>query len=601
MPKLHWSVLVWACFVLLSFNALAFIFFTAAPYIQADVFRHLEKIVLPFLSGREGLSILWSNHHPAPLLHLIQIVNLKFLGFRLDYDAYLGFFFQTLTTFILLRSIISTTTVENQNISLLAALGAILILAISLGFNSRLQYTFPLLTVYQHVYFFGIVVFITVDRCIRDESKIRYLMVALASLGFMFANADFGTIFLASITAINVLAYVIDRRPAYLRTTLVLASTWIAYRLFFIAILPDTAAPPASNSMGMVLALLGDPLGTFSRFSVGLSSGLVDIVALKATFPGAESLLVFSSIALTLFFAATFITYIRLKLFRVTLVPLALMLLAVVFSIPTMVFRFFLVDSDSWGLAAPRYVPNFKLAIIGMLWALWLILKEKASVRGNPLRWPYKAIGVISIATILYIQGVQIHAGWETVPHLRWTAENNALAIFMAGKTLENDIELPGGVTRFNKHYHSVLAYLEKNSLNVFSDKFPRSSLLDQHVESRRLFYASVGPTIIAKESGEFGKIQADTDKSYATWEMLPQSIVIDSNASKSLYIRVEVYAESSNSLENSLVAEFGNKAARKIVLYKGRQNLFFDLDGGSRLSIKLPPPSKIETIELRM
>jgi drug/metabolite transporter (DMT)-like permease len=106
--------------------------------------------------------------------------------------------------------------VENQNIGLLAALGAVLVLAISLGFNSRLQYTFPLLTVYQHVYFFGIVVFITADKCIQDESKSRYLLLAIASLAFMFANADFGTIFLASITAITVLAYLFDRKPVYL-------------------------------------------------------------------------------------------------------------------------------------------------------------------------------------------------------------------------------------------------------------------------------------------------------------------------------------------------------------------------------------------------
>ncbi len=484
---------------------------------------------------------------------------------------------------------------------MLAALGAILVLAISLGFNSRLQYTFPLLTVYQHVYFFGIVVFITVDRCIRDESKLRYLMVALASLGFMFANADFGTIFLTSIAAITVLTYLIDRRPVYLRTTLVLASAWIAYRLFFIAILPDTPTAPPSNLMGIVRALVGDPVGTFSRFSVGLSSGLVDLVSLKASFPDAASSLVVLSVGWTLFFVATFITYLRLKLFRITLVPLALMLLAVAFSIPTLVFRFYLVNDGSWGLAEPRYVPNFKLAIIGMLWALWLIIKKTVATQGRPSSWPYRAIGMISIATILYIQGVQIRAGWETAPYLRWTAENYALALFMAGKTSENDIELPGGIIRFNKHYHAVVDYLEQNNLNVFSEKFPSSSLLDQHVESRRLFYASVGPSIIAKESSEYGEMQARTGDIYATWEMLPQSIVINSKASKSLYIRVQISAESSDSLKNSLVAEFGNKPDRNIVLYKGRQNLFFDLDAGARLSIKVPAKSQIEAVEIRL
>jgi len=277
------------------------------------------------------------------------------------------------------------------------------------------------------------------------------------------------------------------------------------------------------------------------------------------------------------------------------------MLLAVVFSIPTMVFRFFLLDNDSWGLAAPRYVPTFKLAIIGMLWALWLIIRKTVSTRGEPLGLPFKAIGVISIAAILYLQAVQIHAGWEAAPRLSWTVQNNALALFIAGKTLENDIELPRGIIRFQKHYHPVLAYLEQNSLNVFSDKFPSSSLLDQHVESRRRFYASGGPSVIARESGEFKDTQTDTGNVYANWEMLQQSLVINNKASKSLHIRVEIYSEFSDSLENLLVAEFEKKPARRIVLYKGKQNLFFDLDGGKRLSIKLPPKGKIEAVELRM
>jgi hypothetical protein len=368
-----------------------------------------------------------------------------------------------------------------------------------------------------------------------------------------------------------------------------------------LAILPHNPAPPSSNFMGIVLALVGDPLGTFARFSVGLSSGLIDIVSLKASFPGAASLLVYSAVVWTLFFVAIFLTYLRLKLFRVTVVPLALMLLAVVFAIPTMVFRFFLLDSDSWGLAEPRYVPNFKLATIGMLWALWLIVRETVSTRGEPLGWPYKAIGLTSIAAILYLQGVQIQAGWESAPRLRWTAQNYTLALFMAGKTLENNLELPRGIIRFNKHYHPVLAYLERNNLNVFSDNFPSSSLLDQHVESRRRFYASGGPSIIARESGEFKDTQTDTGNVYANWEMLQQSFVINNKASKSLHIRLEIYSDFSDSLENLIVAEFEEKPARRIVLYKGKQNLFLDLDGGKRLSIKLPPKSKIEAVELRI
>ena len=64
---------------------------TASHHLRADVWRHLEEIVVPFIQGAQGQEILWSNHHPSPLLHLIQVVNLRTFGLRLDYDAYLGF------------------------------------------------------------------------------------------------------------------------------------------------------------------------------------------------------------------------------------------------------------------------------------------------------------------------------------------------------------------------------------------------------------------------------------------------------------------------------------------------------------------------------
>ena len=85
----------WLIFIglaLFAFNALVFIHYTAAPQVRSDVWRHLHEIVIPFLEGRDSAAVLWTNHHPSPLLHLIQIANLKWFDLRLDLDAYLDFF-----------------------------------------------------------------------------------------------------------------------------------------------------------------------------------------------------------------------------------------------------------------------------------------------------------------------------------------------------------------------------------------------------------------------------------------------------------------------------------------------------------------------------
>lgn len=593
------SLLVWACFVLLSLNAFAFIVFAVAPHIQADVFRHLREIVLPFLDGREGLSILWSNHHPAPLLHLIQIANLKFLGFRLDYEAYLGFFFQILTTFIILKSIISMSDFGNRDTRIVGIAGMILIACISFGFNSRAQYTWPLLATVQYLYFFGIVVFLSVDKCVQVESWTRHLIIAAASMAFMFANSDYGTIFLASIIATTTLAYLLDRRAVYLRATLVLAAAWIVYRLFMLTILPD--AGHSLNVMAILEFLVRNSPRIFMQFSIALSAGLVDLAFLKRTFPGAESFLIGVSLLVTLLFIVTFITYFRYRLFRVSAIPAALMLVSIFFSAPTVIFRQAFLGNDIWSLAVPRYVPTFKLAIIGMLWALWLILRERSSVRGKSLKWHYSSIAVASIATVLFIQGAQIHAGWKTAAYLRSNAENHALGVFLAGKTLENNIELPREIVKGNKDYQEILTYLEKNRLNVFSDNFPDSRLLDQHVTSRRMFYTSDIKILIGDEHQEHGEILAKTGDIEASWEMRPQGITIDRKSGKPLYVRVEIVAGSSRVLKNSLVVEPGNGPVSRINLYKGRQSLFFTVEKGRRLNIKVPPPNKIEAMELRM
>ena len=136
-------ICLWLVFLLLSINALLFLLTTTSPYARADVWRHLDEIIIPFLDGSRDWTVLWSNHHPSPLLHILQIVNLKFLGFRLHFDALLGFFFQVLTSFLLVSRILqsaghNSSPVEKTDHSLFV--GTLLVVAILQGFNTLDQY-----------------------------------------------------------------------------------------------------------------------------------------------------------------------------------------------------------------------------------------------------------------------------------------------------------------------------------------------------------------------------------------------------------------------------------------------------------------------------
>ena len=63
----------WISFIFLALNAVAFVAATPSPYLRSDVWRHMEEIIIPFLNGTANLSILWSDHQPMPLLHLIKL------------------------------------------------------------------------------------------------------------------------------------------------------------------------------------------------------------------------------------------------------------------------------------------------------------------------------------------------------------------------------------------------------------------------------------------------------------------------------------------------------------------------------------------------
>jgi hypothetical protein len=601
--QLVYSLLIWACFTLFALNAFAFIFYATAAHIRSDVLRHLEEIVLPLLEGRAGLSILWSNHHPAPLLHLIQIANLKFFGFRLDYDAFLGFFFQVLGIFLILKSILTYISKRHNQIGFMDALGALLIISIALGFNSLLQYTWPLLATVQYLYFFAIVVFLLVDRCIAAESRSGQLAIAAASLIFMFANADYGTIFLAAIIAVLMLVYSIERKAVYLRTTLILAAAWIAYRLILLAILPESAPAPPDYTSQLIANLLSQPIITFTRFALALGTGLVDTASIKNDFPGREQLLIGIAQLNAVVFVAIFITYLRKKLYRASVAPLALMLASVIFSVSILIYRYWEVGDNIWALANPRYVPNFKLANIGMLWAMWLILKDHAADRAIPMEWPYRAVAALGIGLILFIQLMQIHAGWTNMPKLREHNDNQALVVYLAGKTMENHIPLPKSITEalIERQFPTTMAYLEKNRLNVFADNFPAGVLLDQHVKSRQLFNNSDNAMTIVFEKGEDGDIPKINGNIDVDWKLLPTGILISNTTAKTLYLRINASSNVTVANGISLITQSKNGKSQNVVIHKGHQNRFFRLENGERLKIETSPAVSIEEIELRI
>ena len=82
------------------------------------------------------------------------------------------------------------------------------------------------------IFFFGIVMFMLANRCTQTETRRNHLLAGVSALAFMLANAYYGLIFIISLTAAMLLAYIFDRRTVYLRTLLIPLAALIAYRFF---------------------------------------------------------------------------------------------------------------------------------------------------------------------------------------------------------------------------------------------------------------------------------------------------------------------------------------------------------------------------------
>jgi hypothetical protein len=600
--EFNFSLIAWPCFILLALNALFFIVAAASPHVLSDVWRHLREIVIPFLEGTEGLSILWSNHHASPVLHILQIINIKIFGFRLDYDALLGFFFQIITTIFLLIGIRASAIHAEGKVGVLGALCVLLIIAIQLGFNSTIQYTWPLVGTVQYLYCFFIITLLLADRCTRRESTGNYLATAAFSLILVFANTSYGSIFLVSIFGTLMLIYLVERRAAYLRVALVIFIVWAAYFFLQLYFIQEQEISRSSSPSGLYNSFFGQPLFRLKQFSLALGVGLVDIRSFSNYKPDAEIHLIAFSLLIAVFFGVVLVTFLKRKAYRITLMPLGLMISSIVFAAALLANRGFWVG-DIWSLSASRYVPTYKLGIVGMIWAAWLVYRPIPLVNEKP----FFRLGAIAISLVvimvLLLQGMQIVTGWKEVPRLREKNAKAAWAIYLAASSEDHSVELPlyiKGYPQHSKNFESVFAYLVKNRLNVFSDNFPASAILDQQLNSRALFESASGSMILKKREGKYREIHRDSFRSEVSWTTLEPGIDISNTSNESIQIRMEVTAR--RYLSRGLILSRPSEGVReKMGVSSGRQVLFFSLGGGDRLIIEADWRASIVKIEMRV
>ncbi len=590
---------LWLVFLLLSINALLFLLTTTSPYARADVWRHLDEIIIPFLNGSSDWTVLWSNHHPSPLLHILQIINLKFLGFRLHFDALLGFFFQVLTSFLIVSRMLQSAghdpeSEQQREHSLFV--GTLLVVAILQGFNTLEQYTWPLFATVQYLYFFAVIMYLATDRCLRSPTRGNFWLLRICTLVLVVANTSYGTVFLGAMIGALFLVFLLERNLLYFRVGFSMLFVWLAYYSTLWLLLPTGVDTPHFTVWNILQNYLMDPVSVLTKVSLALFSGLLDIVSIRERMPASERMLVYISYVFLLIAIVVFTLYLKRGLYRISMIPLAFMLVFLMFALPALVNRFIWIAGDDWGLVQDRYSTTFKLSAVGVIWGA-LLLRRKAGHIGSYGRWIVKVAMAMAILAI-FVQAAQVVQGWQQSPKLSDLKRKESLAIFHASDTRENSVFLPFRVTGYGG-VRGALSYLEANQLNVFHPDYPGTPALAKQVKSRREFdEASSSQAVILSPSPSL-TVTNDRGESVANWSKEGRRHNVTNLLRERLLVRVKIRSKRNTGSGLNLYAK-DDKSTDGIDLLRGRQNLYFSLVPDDYLLFDVERGGEVLEIELR-
>ncbi|MGB1139808.1 MAG: hypothetical protein ACPG1A_02845 [Halioglobus sp.] len=475
----------------------------------------------------------------------------------------------------------------------LAALACMLFL--SLGFNNPHMYTWPLLALSNIFHFLGILLCVVASNAVRVRTPTRLILLACIALLLMLTNADWGTIYITAILIPMGLAFAASRDRAYLRTMLLLVLILVTYQLSMRLILTGAHEGVANDAAGPSLHLLQSPLDALATISIGLVSGIFNAVYIRNAFPQLTLPLVLGAYLMFALYVATFIAYFWRRLYTVSLVPPALMLMGIGVVLPALVFRWILIP-DQWGLAVVRYAPAFKLAIAGMIWALWLVIEDLT--RPGRLQRPgvIRGVAIICITVLLAGQTIQVLLAWRSVPQKQMVLQSNALGIYETADSPQ--LEIPSGVKGISgstDSYRVVLDYLRDNRMNVFFPGYATRGAFARHVSSRLAFTAAqegIPTPIPSVDSGELPVAGKD-------WRVDTSGTVLVIEPGEHALLRISAQTPATGA--RHLLTRTTAGAAEEILLFHGSQHLYYELEKGTSHRFELTPGAGFQALEIRV
>jgi len=481
-----YPLIYWVFFLAMATHLILFTWSVANPYIRSDGWFFISDFLQPFYSGNFHFSDLYTlrgnTDHAQPFHRLILLVNAKLFDLDFKYEAIFGSFFNILIAALLSLHFKKThnSQLQNQPIKELIALITITILVFSL--NSTVNYSWSLVTMAFFPLSINIMLFIAISNHINSNKTPGFLIASLTLL-VLFAGDDAGILALLSASLILTLLWPITKNKNTWKYLAIIVVSMLFYELFKYNVVNILSESKANNS---ILKSLEYYLAHWDSLIQILSAPFADSLIHKRHLTSFTSYSDQISLALGLFLIVLHLffwySFFKHKLYQHSHIPAMLTLYSyaliagiMIYRVPTFGYEYF---------HQPRYVLSYQIGLWGCILGLLSLHISK-----RPAPSLSKALFYLGTSAIIIIQILLVNIAWKSPPYLAiWQKEHAKNILFFSS---ERDKGKPCSKGKMSfpickmhpEKRNSIIEFLEKERLNVFSSRIQKAYLKQQNMK----------------------------------------------------------------------------------------------------------------------
>lgn len=451
----HQSTIVIAIFLSLAIHVLLYTYIAATPFIRADGWRYMDIYLIPLWNGTFEWKMLWNDIHPYPLSALLYILNVKYFGLNMMYEAIFGIIFKI--AFVGLLFYLFKKSMVNKNLFYFLP-----ILFIILSFNSTVEYTWSLVSLVNVDFFLMFLTAAFANNLLhRDKNDALLIYFIFAYLSAMICDYDTNLIFsVALVLALSYIAIVSKKlRSKALFLLSILVFILFIFKIFLIFVIDYKASNLIAN-----FSILFNLKFIVISFVQSVGASVFDFESVHKNFVN-QNLLTYFSYPLALFWLGSIVIYLKKEMYKITLVPFMMVIFHLLLIGAIILYR-------PTEITAPRYTSMYQIGMIGGIWIYALYFMERTRFRFIFL----SVLVVVSVVQLLYIP-----KGWNYFRSLNKITHQHIENLYNVEKQQSAQADNLNKGLIGNYFSLSKLEMLKERKLNIYSEDMYKKFHSEQH------------------------------------------------------------------------------------------------------------------------